>query len=102
MKEFAYLLDKKISLVISNNEKKGDVRVFLGELSFENAEYFFINRSKKWRLSISNDQLNSAVEVSSEIKDILLNADFFISLSIESLQDDPNNNLISTGLNWDE
>lgn len=100
MENYNHLLDKKIALIVWNAADENDVRVFLGEIIHANEEFRFVNQTEHWNLHLNTDQLDSTNEVSDELKSILLDADYAISLSIEQLPTDSTDGFINTGMSW--
>ena len=94
------LKDKAITIIVYNIEKENDVHVYLGKLRIENDEHYFVNEEKGWRISLEKEQLSRLKLVSSELKDMLFNADYAISLSIGELPQPDSAEYEATGMKW--
>lgn len=97
--DFEELIDKNISLIIWNTEKEDDVHVYLRKLHFDNSEYYFENREKGWRVSLDKEQVKQLKPVSDDLIEMLLNADYALSLSMGNLPED-NTDFEATGIKW--
>lgn len=94
------LQDKQIALLIWNTEKEDDAHIYIGKIAQIETGYYFVNESKGWNLELDNEQLSRATPVSEDMKDIFLNADYFISLSMRLIGDENTDDYIPTGLKW--
>ena len=91
---------KSISLVIWNSEVKNDVRIYKGEIIQKENTFYFINQNEQWQVTLTYDMLGRLKEVPENLKDMLLSADFSLSLSIGGLPDNSNEGFEPTGLKW--
>ncbi len=101
MENYNFLIGKKISVIIWNADDENHVRAFLGEIIRDNTEYKFINKEKNWNIPLSLDNLETIKEVHPDIKEILLGADYSISLTLGNLADDSSEGLFKTGITWE-
>jgi hypothetical protein len=84
---------KIIAIIVWNTEKEDDVHVYLGKLQ---------NMNEGWRISLDEEQLSRLQPVTDDLKEILLNADYAFSMSMENLPEtDDNTDYEKTGMNWD-
>jgi hypothetical protein len=93
---------KDIALVVRNMEKEDDVCVFLGRLSNEKDEYFFINQAQSWRVSMNADHIQELRVVPDQLKSILLNAEYFFTMKMGALPDAAHEGFINTNIKWAE
>lgn len=93
------LTGKKIALIIWNTEDEVDVRVFPGEI-IQKGSFHFINVSEKWNITLTDEMLSRINKVSDELKEMLFNAEFAISLSLASLPDNSSEGFDPTGMKW--
>jgi hypothetical protein len=93
---------KDIALVVDNIEKEGDVCVYLGRIIKERDEYFFINQAQSWRVSLNADHIQKVRPVPDQMKSILLNADYFFTMTIATLPDVAHERFRNTNLKWPE
>jgi len=92
---------KSIAMIVWNTEKEDDVHVYLGKLQNTNGEYVFINAEKGWRVSLDEEQLSRLQPVTDDLKEMLLNADYALSMSMGNLPEtDGNADYETTGMNW--
>jgi hypothetical protein len=98
--DYKQLKTKSIALLIWNTEKENDAHVYIGEIIKEEACFHFINKSKGWRVSLDDEKMERLKEVTEDMKEIFLGADYFISLSIAALPNDDNQGFIPTGIKW--
>ncbi len=97
----AEIEDKRVAMIVWNTEKEDDVRVYLGKLENVNGEYAFINEEKGWKVSLENEQLSHLHPVTEDLREMLLNADYALSMSMSSLPETyDTNNYKQTGINW--
>jgi len=93
---------KRVAMIIWNSEKEDDVHVYLGELQNRNGEYAFFNMEKGWQISLDEGQLSRIQLVTDDLKEMLLNADFALSMSISNLPEtDGTAGYKKTGISWD-
>lgn len=93
------LKDKIIALVVWNVDKKDDVHVYVGSLISQGTEYIFKNEKKGWTVPIQADKVDDIKKVPDNLKPTLLNADYFINLTIGDMVDNQGD-FIPTGLKW--
>jgi hypothetical protein len=96
------LKDKDVALIIWNTEKEDDVHVYLGKIILEEDTFYFINEHRKWKVSLNSEQLERLKLVPEDLKQILLQANYSLSVTIADLPDDNSDGLIYTGINWDK
>ncbi len=94
------ILGKRIALLIWNTEQEDDVRVFAGEIIKEDPVYYFINQPEQWKLRLTAELLGRLKAVPEDQKDILLDADFVISVSMGSMPGEGNEGYDNTGIKW--
>ena len=94
------LKDKQVALLIWNTEKEDDAHVYVGQIIQSEAGQYFFNESMGWKLDIDDEQISRLTVVSEDMKDIFLNSDYFISLSMGIVPDDKTDGYIPTGLKW--
>ena len=94
------LEDKEIALLIWNTEKENDAHVYLGKLILKGSAHYFINESKGWQLELDSEQLSRMTPVEEDMKEIFLNAEYFIPLSMGLIEDKETDDYIPTGLKW--
>jgi hypothetical protein len=94
--------DRDIALVVENSEKEDDVRVYPGRLIKGEDEYFFINEAQRWRVSLNADHIRRLRPVPDQLKTILLNADYFLTMTIATLPDLLHEGFRNTNLKWPE
>ena len=93
--------DKSIALIVWNAEKVDDVRVYLGRLKILDGKYAFINEEEGWKVSLYDEHLSRLRPVSEDLKEILLNADYGLSMSMGVLlETDDRDGWVKTGLKW--
>jgi hypothetical protein len=102
MNDYNYLKGKKISLVVRNSDDKKDIRVFPGKIIERDNEFHFINVSADWDVELDFDQLNRIKEVTERLKEMLLDADYFLPMTIGNVDDDSKEELRATGMTWNE
>jgi hypothetical protein len=93
---------RDIALVVENVEKEDDVRVYLGRMINEKDGYFFINEAQSWRVSLNADHIQGLRPVPDQLKSILLNADYFFTMTIATLPNLVNEGFRNTNLKWPE
>lgn len=79
------LKDKLVALIIWNLEEEDDVHVYLGKVEMEDEQAYFINQEKGSKIAIDEEQLSRIKIVSEEMKEVLLNADYALSMNMEDL-----------------
>jgi len=100
MIEYDFLKDKKVALLVWNTEKENDVHVYLGEIIKKEDDFYFVNAQEKWNFYLDLDKLERIKKVEDDVKEILLNADFGLSVSIASLPDKLGEDFVPTGMKW--
>jgi hypothetical protein len=93
--------NKLIALVVWNLDKKGDVHVYVGQLTKPATDWIFRNEKRGWTVPIHNDKIEKIKKVTDDLKQTLLNADYFINLTIGDLVDD-DGQFVPTGMKWHE
>jgi hypothetical protein len=93
---------RDIALVVENIEKEDDVCVYLGRMIKVRDEYFFINQAQSWRVSLNAGHIQRLRAVPDQLKSILLNADYFFTMSIALLPDSADEKFRNTNLKWPE
>lgn len=96
------LKDKAIALIVWNMEKEDDVHVYLGKLQTEDSRYYFFNEEKGWRVSLDEEKLSRLQQVSDDLKETLLNADYALSMSMGDLPQSDLEEYKATGMKWHE
>ena len=91
---------KSLALIVWNNEKEDDVHVYLGKLQNINGEYSFINEEKGWTVSLDEEQISRIKPVSADLKEMLLNADYALSMIIGELPPSNSQDFKATGMKW--
>jgi hypothetical protein len=94
--------NKKIALVVWNSEKENDAHVYLGAIIQRDNTFYFVNEEKKWKLRLDDNKLNDLKEVNDEVKEILLNAELFLTLTIAELPGTADEGYSPTGMKWHE
>jgi|SRR5664279_5297989 len=100
MEEDQLYLNKSTALLIWNSEVENDAHVYLGQIKREGADFVFKNELKRWELSLDPEKLERLKPVTAELKEIFLGADYFISLSMTGLPEDPGQDFVPTGFGW--
>jgi hypothetical protein len=93
-------IGKSIALLVWNTEVENDAHVYLGRIKKEEEDFVFVNDEKGWRISLDNIKLDRLKSVTSELKEMFLNADCVISLSMRGLPDEPGRDFNPTGIRW--
>ena len=83
-----------------NRKKEDDVLVYLGKLQNVNGEYSFTNEEKGWTVSLDEEQLSRINPVSDDLKEMLLNADYALSMSMGELPKSNSQDFNETGMKW--
>lgn len=97
-----HLKDKRIALLLWNAEKRDDVSVWLGQLKERENQVYFVNPDEEWLFPLDEEQLTCTQAVAEELKEMLLMADFAISLTLGSLPDHVSREeLLATGMHLD-
>jgi hypothetical protein len=91
---------KGIALVVHNAEDEDDIQVCLGRLLLTDGEGYFINEERGWKISLNSEQLNRLKPISEPLKSVLLNADYAISMVIQSLPHSDIKGYKKTGMKW--
>src|SRR3954470_12500907 len=93
---------KLICLVIWNTEIENDVHAYAGKIICENNQYCFVNEERNWRVSLDDEQLKRLTPTPIELKEPLLNAEYYINMSMGNIPEESKDVFIDTGLNWNE
>ena len=96
----AELKGRNIALIVWNTEKEDDVHVYLGKLQEDKEERYFVNEEKGWTVLLNEKQLGRLKPVSDDLKKMLLNADYAISLSMGDLPQPNSQDYKATGMKW--
>jgi hypothetical protein len=91
---------KSIAIIVQNVDQDDDVHVYLGSLQLQNGEPYFRNNEKDWHVSLDNDKLDRLKPVVEELKTTLLNADYYLHMTIQSLPDTSVEDLVKTNMKW--
>ncbi|HDY7993163.1 TPA: hypothetical protein ACGVB5_004862 [Vibrio vulnificus] len=96
------LSGKTLALLLWSKDEDGedDVAVFKGSITREGASFFYQNESGS-KLELTDDWLGRIVPVASDVKDVLLNCDYQLSLTVGQLLPD-SKDFVETGLSWPE
>lgn len=95
---FEEIKSKSIALVVHNADNEDDVHIYLGRLLLTSGECFFVNEERGWKISLNSEQLNRLKSVHGALNTMLLNADYFISMAIQSLPDSDMKGYEKTGM----
>jgi hypothetical protein len=93
-------IGKRITLVVANVENEDDVHVYVGQLQIQNGSYWFINEEKGWLLNLNDEHLDRLKPVVEDLKTTLLNADFYLPMTIRPLPETGSEEFIKTNLKW--
>jgi hypothetical protein len=96
----ADLKDIAICMIVWNTEKEDDVHVYLGKLQLQKGEHYFINEEKGWKVSLQEEQLSRLKPVPGELKVLLLNADYALSMNMCELPQFNSGEYQKTGMKW--
>jgi hypothetical protein len=91
-------IGKRIALVVANVENEDDVHVYLGQLQIQNGSSCFINVEKGWLLDLNEEQLSRLKPVAEELKITLLNADFYLPMTIRPFPEEGHEEYVRTNL----
>jgi hypothetical protein len=100
--KFEDLMNKSICIVVTNAEKRDDIHVYLGELQRKDDQWFFRNESRNWLISLDAEQLNRLNPVPENLKSSLLNADYFLPMTIQSIPGEDTKGYTPTNMQWHE
>lgn len=82
---YDYLLSKKVSIIIENTSKDGDVWVHYGEIKKRDDGYYF--KSKKLFLNLNDEKLSKNKFVpKKKRKDLLKNTEYLIWLTTDKIE----------------
>ena len=98
--DYNQLKTKSVALLIWNTEKENDAHVYIGAIIKEEAGFHFVNKSQGWKLSLDEEKMQRLEEVTEDMKEVFLGADYFISLSMTTLPNKDNQDFIPTGIKW--
>lgn len=93
---------KSISLLIWNTEKENDVQVYVGEIIHKDDVFYFVNKVEDWQVTLTTEILKRLKEVPQELKQVLRNTDFSITLSMGNLPEELNSDFKLTGMKWSQ
>jgi hypothetical protein len=99
------LTGKKFALVAMGEDESGKKEgvVFTGIARWIKGHLYFDHSSKHKPFQLPDDVLHRVKPTPKEFKDILLDAEFYIIMSIGSLPDDADpSEYVQTGLKWPE
>ena len=100
MADYSLFKNKSTALLVWNTEKEDDAHVYLGEIVQKDEDFYFVNEPQKWSLCLDKDKLDELKEVTEEMKEMLFNADFCLTLTIVSLPDTSKKDYSPTGMKW--
>jgi hypothetical protein len=81
---------KNVALILLNKNDENDVTVYKGEIIFENETYYFINKIKQAKITLTQELFDSMQKTDPEISKMLLYADYFFTMYVNDLPDDFN------------
>jgi hypothetical protein len=93
-------IGKRVTLVVASVEKRDDVHVYVGQLQIQKGNFCFINEEKGWLLHLNDEQLARLTPVAEELKATLLNADFYLPMTIQPLPEAGQEEYSKTNLKW--
>jgi hypothetical protein len=99
MIEIGKISSGSLALVVWNLDKQNDVHVYLGKLHKTHSGFEFRNDEKGWIVEITPEMISDIKEVGQGLKSTLLDADYFLNLSMGDLVDEKGN-YTPTGLRW--
>jgi len=89
-----------IALVVYNANDDTDVHVYLGRMHRAGGEWYFINEERGWKISLNSEQLNRLKPVPDSLKSVLLNADYAVTMVIQSFPGSDMTGYEKTGMKW--
>jgi hypothetical protein len=101
--KYEELTGKKLALIAWGEDENGkdDVVVFTGIARWENRHIYLDRKGKRKSFQVPDDVLERIKPVPAKIADIVLGAEFFLSMTIGSIPKDANpKDYIKTGLKW--
>ncbi len=96
--EFNWVKDKVVALLLIDKEDDSNMHVYIGRITESGKDFKFINEIKNWNIAIDDRQMERLTEVSEGMKEIFLNADYYISMMVENLPDEQTKDYNFTGL----
>ena len=100
MKSLNSFTDKSVALLVWNTEVENDAHIYLGKIETEGEGFLFVNEEKHWRVTLDDEKLEKLQPVTEEFKEMFLDADWVLSLSMAGLPDDPGEEFKQTGMKW--
>jgi hypothetical protein len=103
MISFNELTGKKLALVVLGDDEKGETEgaVFTGLAQWVNGHLYLERGRNQKPFQLPDDTLERIKPVPADIKDIVLEAEYYLTMSIGPLPEDANpNDYIETGLKW--
>jgi hypothetical protein len=96
------LTGKKLAIIAWGEDEKGEdeAAVFAGLARWAEGHLYLDHGGNPESFQIPDDLLDQVKPVSDDIKDILLDAEYYISMSIGPLPDDDPDEYEQTGLKW--
>lgn len=98
--DYKKLLGKSICMLMENADKKDDIHAYLGAFQFEDDQWYFVNESQGWKVALDTEQLSRLKPTPEQLRSILLNADYFIPVTVQALPDDDPTGYIKTNMKW--
>ena len=105
MMNFAELTGKKLAIVIMGEDENGkkEGAVFTGLARWANGHMYLDRGRNQKSFQIPDETIERIKPVTPEIADIVLNADYYMKMSIAPLPSEANpKEYIQTGLKWPE
>jgi hypothetical protein len=105
MMNFTELTGKKLAIVAIGESEKGETEgaVFTGLARWANGHLYLDRGRNQKSFQFPDDVLQRIKPVPAEIADIILEAEYYITMSIGPLPNDANpKDYIETGLKWPE
>ena len=103
--DLSELDNKSIALVVWGKDDQGedDVAVFTGIMKVENGELYFHRDNEEVHFEMPFDDLDRIKPVPSDLKDTMLNCEYFVNLTIVPYPENENpDDFKITGLKWPE
>lgn len=100
MADYSIINNKSIALVVWNTENENDAHIYLGEIVQKGEDYYFVNEPQKWDFRLDKDKLDELSVVTEDMKEMLLNADLCLQLTIASIPDGSQKGFSPTGMKW--
>ena len=90
----------RIALVVYKADDESDVHVYQGRVQQANGEWYFTNEERRWKISLNSEQQNRLKPVPHSLKSVLLNADYAITMVIQSFPGSDMTGYEKTGMKW--